>query len=134
MSWKLALTKPVTSTPRGSRNFHPSSLVARIWPSIVLAASSPMPMKIITWSRADRKCPIAILKASSTLAWILSRTRLDRFFRGLSNRFEDASQHGQGPSCVFVTHLLGKLPKAQWLLQSACDQSARRRLGEALEN
>src|SRR5689334_1796023 len=48
MSWKFPLGNPFTSTPRGSRYFQPNSLVAAIWPSIVFAPSSPIPVNIIS--------------------------------------------------------------------------------------
>src|SRR4051812_29771200 len=46
-SWKLSFGLPGISTPRISRQVHPSALAAWIWPCRVLAASSPIPVKII---------------------------------------------------------------------------------------
>src|SRR6266567_7126276 len=47
-SWRFALGKPGISTPRASMCFQPSSCVAAICASIVLPASSPMPVRVIT--------------------------------------------------------------------------------------
>src|SRR6266568_4941407 len=60
MSWRFALGKPGTSTPRASICFQPSSFVAAICASIVLPASSPMPVRIIVHLSVERLREIVV--------------------------------------------------------------------------
>src|SRR5512133_3570459 len=60
-SWKLALEKPGTSTPRISIWRQPNSAVAPIWEFRKLPASSPIPINNIRVLSVERLSKIVVL-------------------------------------------------------------------------
>src|SRR5688500_3132671 len=88
MSWKFPLGLPATSTPRISKCFQPSSLVAAIWASIVLPASSPIPVRIIKLA-VERFSKVLAGNLRHFLFVFRSRDQLFEFF------LEGPAAHGQ---------------------------------------